>query len=95
MCRIKMVDCESCRLVSSRDAGKAPLWDSIYRTDFFDVANAFNSSLPGWIVIVLRRHVSAIDELTIDEASQLGILLRKVSVGLKNEIGRASCRERV
>ena len=82
-----MTNCESCRLIRSRDAGTAPLWDSIYRTDFFDIAHAFNSALPGWIVVVLSRHASAIDELTIDEASELGVLLRKVSVGLKDIVG--------
>ena len=82
-----MTDCESCRLIGTRDAGIAPLWDSIYRSEFFDIAHALNSALPGWIVVVLRRHAGAIDELTIDEASELGMLLRKVSVGLKNIVG--------
>jgi diadenosine tetraphosphate (Ap4A) HIT family hydrolase len=82
-----MTDCESCRLIRSRDAETAHLWDSIYRTEFFDIAHAFNSSLPGWIVVVLRRHAGAIDELTVDEASELGVLLRKVFVGLKGIVG--------
>ena len=87
-----MTDCESCRLIRSRDAGTAPLWDSIYRTEFFDIVHALNTSLPGWIVIVLRRHAGAIDELTTDEASELGALLRKVSVSLKNIVG---CKKNV
>jgi diadenosine tetraphosphate (Ap4A) HIT family hydrolase len=82
-----MTDCESCKLVRRRDAGAAPLWDSIYRTQFFDIAHAFNTSLPGWIIVVLRRHAGAIDELTVDEASELGVLLSKVSVGLKDTVG--------
>jgi diadenosine tetraphosphate (Ap4A) HIT family hydrolase len=82
-----MTDCESCKLIRRRDAGTAPLWDSICRTKFFDIAHAFNTSLPGWIVVVLRRHAGAIDELTVDEASELGVLLRKVSVGLKGVVG--------
>jgi diadenosine tetraphosphate (Ap4A) HIT family hydrolase len=82
-----MTDCESCKLIRRRDAGTAPLWDFIYRTDFFDIAHAFNCSLPGWIVVVLGRHAGAIDELSVDEASELGVLLRKVSVGLKGIVG--------
>ena len=37
----------------------------------------------GWICIVTRRHIEAIDELTQIESLELGDLLRKVSIALK------------
>ena len=78
-----MNNCETCKLVEFRDSGNAPLWNCIIRTNYFDVAHAFNTSLPGWIVLVARRHVSAIDELSEEEAIELGILIRKISIELK------------
>jgi diadenosine tetraphosphate (Ap4A) HIT family hydrolase len=70
-------------LIRRRDAGAAPLWDSIYRTPHWDVAHAFNTALPGWTVIVARRHVEAIDQLGEAEAIELGALLRNVSAALR------------
>ena len=50
----------------------------------FRVAPAFNSSLPGWLVIVANRHVESIEELTSSEAGALGHLIRVVSLALKD-----------
>lgn len=82
--------CKTCELTARRDAGTAPLWDSIHRTRFWDVAHCYNTSLPGWMVLVLRRHAEAIDELTEEEAVELGQLLQRVSKALKVVTG---CRK--
>ena len=79
--------CHTCALVAARDAGDAPPWDSIHRTPFWDVAHAFNTSLPGWLVLVTRRHIEAIDELTDEEAAELGVLLRRTSAALRDVTG--------
>jgi len=84
-----MTPCMTCELVQRRDAGEAPLWDSIYRTPYWDIAHNYNTALPGWLVLVARRHIEAIDELTEDEAVELGQLLRRVSVVLKAVTGCA------
>ena len=42
---------------------------------------------PGWLVLVARRHVVAIDELTDEEAAELGVLLRPVSAALRVATG--------
>ena len=81
------MDCETCQLVAARDAGGVPDWDAIVRTDYFDVVHAYNSTLLGWVVLVLRRHAAALDELTEMEAEQLGRLIRHTSVGLKATTG--------
>lgn len=78
-----MTSCYTCELTRRRDAGDAPLWDSIHRTQYWDVVHAYNSALPGWLVLVARRHMAAIDEMTEDEAIELGKLIRQVSVVLK------------
>ncbi len=82
-----MEGCESCRLVARRDAGEAPYWDSFFRADAFDVVHALNTSLPGWMVIVARRHVESIAELSESEATELGGLIRRVSAGLQATLG--------
>lgn len=77
----------TCELVGRRDAGDAPLWDSILRTPYWDVAHAYNTALPGWLVLVARRHVASVDALTDEEAQALGVLLRRVSLALKATTG--------
>ena len=79
--------CYTCELVARRDAGPAPLWDCIHRTRYWDVVHSYNTALPGWLVLVLRRHIEAIAEMTEDEAVELGILIRRVSVALKETTG--------
>ena len=81
--------CKICELIARRDAGLAPLWDSIHRTPFWDVVYSYNTSLPGWLVLVPRRHIEAVDELTDEEAVELGIFLRRVSGALKDVVGCA------
>ncbi len=79
--------CLTCDLVRRRDHGQAPLWDSIHRTAHWDVVHSYNTSLPGWLVLVARRHVAAIDELSDEEAAELGLLLRRVSAALRPVTG--------
>jgi diadenosine tetraphosphate (Ap4A) HIT family hydrolase len=82
-----MKHCQTCELIARRDAGIAPLWDCIHRTPYWDVVHSYNTALPGWLVLVARRHIEAIDELTEEEAAELGILLRRVSLALKEITG--------
>jgi diadenosine tetraphosphate (Ap4A) HIT family hydrolase len=81
--------CRTCELITKRDAGTAPLWDCIQRTQYWDVVHSYNTALPGWLVLVARRHMAAIDEMTEDEAVELGRLIRQVSLALKEVTGCA------
>jgi len=81
--------CMTCELVARRDRGEAPLWDSIHRAAHWDVVHSYNTSLPGWLVLVARRHIVAIDELDDEEAVELGALLRRTSVALREVVGCA------
>ncbi|MBZ0302244.1 MAG: HIT family protein [Anaerolineae bacterium] len=77
----------TCTLTARRDADTAPIREKIYRTDYWDVAHAYNTALPGWLVLVARRHLAAVDELTEAEALELGVLIRRVSLALKAVTG--------
>ncbi len=79
--------CQTCELVARRDRGEAPPWDAIYRSQYWDVVHSFNTSLPGWLVLVARRHIAAIDEMSDEEAVELGRLIRRVSLALKETTG--------
>jgi diadenosine tetraphosphate (Ap4A) HIT family hydrolase len=79
--------CYTCELLARRDSGEAPLWDNIYRAPYWDVVHSFNTALPGWLVLVARRHIESIAELTEDEAAELGVLLRRVSTAVQEVTG--------
>jgi diadenosine tetraphosphate (Ap4A) HIT family hydrolase len=53
------------------------------------VAHAFGTALPGWLVVVPRRHVTSLDELTPEEAADLGPLLRNVTGAMRSVLGCA------
>lgn len=82
-----MEPCKTCELIARRNAGAAPLWDCIHQTPFWDVAHSYDTALPGWLVLVARRHITAVDELTDSEAIELGQLIRRTSVALKEVTG--------
>lgn len=80
-------ECKTCMMVAQRDEGIAPLWDNIYRTDYWDVVHSYNTAVAGWLVLVPRQHRDAIAELSIEEAAELGLILKKVSVALAEVTG--------
>lgn len=81
--------CYSCERVNRRDIREAPLWDSIYRTQYWEVFHCESTSLFGWLILNARRHIAAIDEMTEEEAIELGKLMRQVSIILKDTTGCA------
>lgn len=56
-------------------------------TDHWRVAHAFNSTLPGWLVVVPTRHVLAFSDLTAEAADELGGLVRRMSIALEQVTG--------
>lgn len=82
-----MTACKTCELIARRDAGTAPDWDRILRTPLWDVAHCYETSIPGWLVLVARRHIQSLDELTEAEAGEMGRLLRNISSALKDVTG--------
>lgn len=51
------------------------------------VAHAFDSTLPGWLVLIPRRHVPTIAELTNTEAASLGTWQVRLSRALHEVTG--------
>ena len=82
-----MNNCKSCQMLALRDSGDAPPWDNIYRTAHWDLVHSYNTALPGWLVLVVRRHIATIAELNPDEAAELGRLLPVVSQALQKVVG--------
>ena len=51
------------------------------------IALAFNSSLPGWLVLIPMRHVTAFHDLTRVESEEFGLLARRASIALQQVTG--------
>jgi len=85
-----MPTCHTCERIAVRDAGQAPTWDDILRSAHWDLVHAYDSALPGWLVLVARTHVASIAELSPEAAAELGPLLRCVSTALQSVTG---CRK--
>lgn len=75
------IECFNCARESRQDSS---IRENIWVSDHWRVAHAFNSSLPGWLVVVATRHVEAMDELSEEESAEFGRLLRDVSSALKS-----------
>lgn len=72
--------CYSCTVESSDEL---PAWQRVVVTDHWRVAHAFNSSLPGWLVVAPRRHLLSLAELEASEAAELGPLLTDLTRALR------------
>jgi diadenosine tetraphosphate (Ap4A) HIT family hydrolase len=80
-----MMDCYACRNNDRLD--QLPPRERIAADQHWRVAHAFNSTLPGWLVLVPRRHVTTIAELTDDEAAALGTWQVRLSRALHEVTG--------
>ena len=76
-------DCHACRH-SGRDA---PFRERFVREAGWRVAHDFNSSLAGWLILAPLRHLHSLAELTTEEATALGALLRESSIALERVTG--------
>jgi diadenosine tetraphosphate (Ap4A) HIT family hydrolase len=77
-------DCFSC---ATNGSARLPPRERVYLGPRWRVAHAFGTSLPGWLVALPLRHVTALDELTADEAADLGPLLRALTAALREVLG--------
>lgn len=77
-------DCFSCQ---QQAAAPPPPREDVVHTDHWRVAHAFNSTLPGWLVLAPIRHVTSFTELTPAAADELGGLVRRLGVALEEVTG--------
>ncbi|MEO6125841.1 MAG: HIT domain-containing protein [Ilumatobacteraceae bacterium] len=59
------------------------MWDSIRRTPGWDIVHAFGTSVEGWLVLVARRHITSVADMSDEEAGTLGPIIREVSRSLQ------------
>jgi diadenosine tetraphosphate (Ap4A) HIT family hydrolase len=64
-----------------------PPRERIYLSPRWRPAHAFGTSLPGWPVLVQRRHIVALDELAAGQAAGLGPLLTAATAALGEVTG--------
>jgi diadenosine tetraphosphate (Ap4A) HIT family hydrolase len=69
------------------EVGQLPPRECVATDDHWRVVHAFNSALPGWLVLVPRRHVTSIAELTEPEAQTLGTWQVRLSRALHQVLG--------
>ncbi len=80
-----MTTCMTCHLTAIRH--EQPLCERIYETEHWRVVHAFNTSLPGWLVVIAKRHAESFAELTEAEAAEFGPFLHRVSRALREVTG--------
>ncbi|MFJ2756218.1 HIT family protein [Nocardioides sp. NPDC087217] len=56
-------------------------------TTHWRASHALNTSLPGWLVLVTREHVTALDVLDAEGHAELGTLLGQLSRALRTLTG--------
>ena len=77
-------ECFSC---AQHAAALLPPREDVVHTDHWRVAHAFNSTLPGWLVLVPTRHITSFTELTPQAADELGGLVRRLAAALEAVTG--------
>jgi diadenosine tetraphosphate (Ap4A) HIT family hydrolase len=64
-----------------------PTWERIAVDEYWRVAHAIDTALPGWLVLIPRRHVTSIADLTDAEAADLGAWQVRLSRALRAVTG--------
>ena len=82
--------CYSCRL-NAADGVALPIRERIFDDGNWRVVHAISSSLPGWLCVVSRRHITTLSELSAAEAEALGPLLKRLSDALERVTGALKC----
>jgi diadenosine tetraphosphate (Ap4A) HIT family hydrolase len=78
-----------CLTCANNNLPHLPRRERLYANPRWRVAHAFATALPGWLVLVPRRHVTALDELTPEEAADLGPLLSRMTGAMRSVLGCA------
>jgi diadenosine tetraphosphate (Ap4A) HIT family hydrolase len=78
------MECQTCAIAEAE--AHTPR-GSIVTTSHWRAAHAFNTSLPGWLILVTREHVTALDSLDAEGHAELGTLLGQLSQALRTLTG--------
>jgi diadenosine tetraphosphate (Ap4A) HIT family hydrolase len=77
--------CQACQRNAERFS--YPVCENIFEDNYWRVCHAFNTSLPGWLIISALRHSETLADLTAEEASSVGEVIRKTSKALQHVTG--------
>ncbi|MFE2474877.1 HIT domain-containing protein [Streptomyces sp. NPDC059389] len=80
-------ECYACGKEARID--ELPPRECVAHDEHWRVAHAFNTALPGWLVLLPRRHVAAVHDLTDAEAAALGTWQVSLSRALRSVTGCA------
>ena len=64
-----------------------PPREDVVHTEHWRVALAFNSTLPGWLVLLPTRHVTSLTQLIPEAADEFGGLVTRLSRALETVTG--------
>ncbi len=76
------MDATACFACTNTAAATLPDREQLIRTEHWRVAHAFNSALPGWLVLLPTTHVLSYADLSDAAAAELGPLLLDLSRAL-------------
>jgi len=80
-----MMDCYSCAREAEFD--RLPPRERIAADELWRIAHAIGTAVPGWLVLLPRRHVTSIAALSDPEASSLGTWQVRISRALHVVMG--------
>lgn len=78
-------DCYACGKEAQFD--DLPPRECVSFDQYWRVAHAINTAVPGWLVLLPRRHVTAVHDLTDAEATALGAWQVNLSRALRSVTG--------
>ncbi|MBL7500861.1 HIT family protein [Frankia sp. CNm7] len=78
--------CYSCAQ-NGADPATLPPRERILVADGWRVAHALTAAMPGWLVVVSRRHILSLADLTPAEAAELGVVTWRLSNALAAALG--------
>ena len=76
--------CLSCDLTSGT---KQALGGTILETKFFHAHQDFAYPIPGLVILAAKRHFYCMDELSIDEADEFMLLIKRVRSAQRHALG--------
>lgn len=79
-------DCFTCRSTADPEP---PDRERILRTEHWRAAHAFDTALPGWLILAPTAHIGSLDQLAPDAAVELGMILRDLTAALRAVTGCA------
>jgi diadenosine tetraphosphate (Ap4A) HIT family hydrolase len=82
-----MTDCRVCRSISG-EARISP-GPAVFDGCYWSLEHAYPTRLPGWLVIVLKRHAEALHELSVEEFQELATIQAQAARVLHHELGCA------